>query len=88
VKPAGGAEGHTASECGDPLGCHDEMAENEASLLAERDALREALEPLAAWAENERRKHRAANEENEAVYMGELADKARAALGRSGVRDA
>ena len=39
-----------------------------------------ALEPLQVWAENERRRHRASNEENEAAFMGELADNARAAI--------
>jgi hypothetical protein len=54
-----------------------------ARLLAAAPDLLEALRPLATWAEHERRKHRAAGEENEAEYMGALADAARQAIGRA-----
>lgn len=54
-----------------------------ARLMAASPDLLEALRPLAAWAENERRRHRAAGEENEAEYMGRLADAARAAIAKA-----
>lgn len=52
-------------------------------LIAAAPELVDALIPLAAWAENERRKHSASGEENEAIYMGDLANKARAALAKA-----
>lgn len=54
-----------------------------ARLIASAPDLLAALEPLAAWAENERRAHRDRNEENEAEYMGKLADDARAAIAKA-----
>jgi hypothetical protein len=38
---------------------------------------------LQVWAENERRKHRAAGEENEAAFMGEMSDNAKAAISKA-----
>lgn len=40
----------------------------------------EALRPLAAWAENERRAHLSRDEFDEAEYMGKLADSARSVI--------
>lgn len=54
-----------------------------ARLIAAAPELLSALEPLWAWAENERRKHRAAGEENEAAFMGEKADNARSAIAKA-----
>jgi hypothetical protein len=51
-----------------------------ARLIAAAPDLLAALRPLAVWAENERRMHLSHDEENEAAYMGALADAARAAI--------
>ena len=59
---------------------HDPSA---ARLIAAAPELLEALIPLQAWAENERRRHSSDGEEGEADYMGWLADKARAAIAKA-----
>ena len=51
-----------------------------AKLMAAAPGMLAALEAAWPWLENERRKHTAAGEEAEAAYMGELADKVRAAI--------
>jgi len=57
--------------------------EANARLIATAPDLLEALKPLWTWAEMERRKHREQGDENEAAFMGKLADDAHETITRA-----
>lgn len=52
-------------------------------LAAAAPEMLEALQLAWPWLEGERRKHRAAREDNEAEHMGYIADKVRAAIDKA-----